>query len=113
MPEKFYKIAVNIPPEFSERLKDAVTCAIEPVYPGYDRTFTEFPVTGTWRSLPGSNPYDGEVGKISTVEETRLEFAVKEDELAHALEAIVSVHPYEEPAIDILPMIGWKDVIRP
>ena len=113
MPEGFYKISVGIPPEFSERLKDAVTAAIEPVYPGYDRAFTEYRTAGTWRPLPGSHPYDGKIMEITTADEMRIEFAVKEKDLAHALEAIVSVHPYEEPAIDVLPMIGWKDIIRP
>lgn len=111
IPTEFYKITVNIPREFMERMMDEVTDHIEPIYPKYDRAFCYWPVTGTWRALPGSNPYLGDIGKIETAEEYRVEFAVKEKDLRNAVEAIRRVHPYEEPAIDVIPMIGWKSVL--
>ncbi len=107
----FYKIAVNVPGEHLEALMDSVTGAIRPMYPGYDRTFNYWPVTGTWRSLPGSHPYDGSIGEVTVAGEVRLEFAVSEVDLGAAIAAILAVHPYEEPAIDVLPMVGWRDVI--
>jgi len=107
-----YKIGVNIPREFLERLMDEITSSTEPLYPKYDRTFMYWPVKGTWRSLPGADPYDGAIGEISVADEMRVEFAVRGDCLEPAIEAIVRVHPYEEPAIDVIPMIGWRDVIR-
>lgn len=110
MSEKLFIVYVGIPPQYSEALKDAVSAAIKPIYPGYDRVFTEFPVKGTWRSLEGSDPYNGEIGKITVAEELRIEFAVKEDDLPAAVNAIRSVHPYEEPGITVIPMIGWKDL---
>jgi len=106
-----YKIAVDIPEEFLQRLMDEVTGSIEPLYPKYDRTFTYWPVKGTWRPLPGSDPYDGTVGDISVADEMRVEFAVRAEHLKSAVEAIVRVHPYEEPAIDVIPMVGWRSVI--
>ncbi|MCL2317809.1 MAG: hypothetical protein FWC44_01960, partial [Methanomassiliicoccaceae archaeon] len=83
------------------------------IYPGYDRAFTIIRSQGTWRSLEGSHPYDGEVGKISVAEELRIEFAISAEDLTEVVQAIRDVHPYEEPAIDIVPMILWKDVIGP
>ena len=103
---------MNIPPEFSDELMDEVTRSIEPLYPKYDRTFYTHPVKGTWRPLPGSDPYDGEIGKVQTADELRIEFAVREEYLQAAVEAVRRVHPYEEPAIDVIPMLGWKSVIR-
>ena len=41
----------------------------------------------------------------------RVEFAVREKDLRPAIKAVRRVHPYEEPAIDVIPMIGWKSVI--
>ena len=111
--ESFYKIAVNIPEGFLERLMDEVTESIEPMYPGYDRTFCHWPVTGTWRPLPGSNPYNGTIGEIEVATEVHVEFAVKEKDLRNAVAAVRRVHPYEEPAIDVIPMIGWKDIVTP
>ncbi len=89
---------------------DRVTDAISPLYPGYDRTFCYWSVTGTWRPLPGSDPYNGCENEITVAKEVRVEFAVRDDELQKAISAIISVHPYEEPAIDIVPMIAWRSV---
>lgn len=82
------------------------------VYPGYDMVFSLADVTGMWRPLDGSDPYNGKIGSLTTAEEIRVEFAVREGDLKRVIESIVSVHPYEEPAIDIIPMIAWKSIIR-
>jgi hypothetical protein len=106
-----YKIGVNIPPEFLDELLDAVNEVMEPLYPGYDRTFCYWLVKGTWRPLEGSDPYDGKVGEISVADETRVEFAVKKKDLERVLSVIAEVHPYEEPAVDVIPMIPWRSII--
>lgn len=108
--ETVYKVAVSVPEDFLEKVMNAVTEAIEPLYPGYDRVFSHWPVTGTWRPLPGSHPYDGIVGRISVEPEVHLEFAVRGEYLYDAVEAVRNAHPYEEPAIDIIPMVAWKSV---
>lgn len=108
---KAYKIGVSVPADHMEILMDRITEVIEPLYPKYDRTFMYWPVKGTWRPLPGSNPFEGTVGEIETADLMRLEFAVKEEDVGKAVKTIADNHPYEEPAIDITPMIPWKDVI--
>jgi len=113
MEPKAYKISVAIPADHKDRLMDAVNSSMTQIYPGYDRAFTVIRSEGTWRSLEGSNPFIGETGKISIVEEVRIEFAITAEDLKDVVQAIRDVHPYEEPAIDILPMILWKDVIGP
>lgn len=106
-----FKIAVNLPLEFLEEMMDAVTASIQPLYPGYDRCFCYWPVTGTWRPLEDSSPFNGTTDEICVAPEMRLEFAVAEEYLEEAVKAVRRVHPYEEPAIDVIPMIPWKDVI--
>ncbi len=106
-----YKVGVNIPPDYLETLMDELNGVMEPLYPNYDRAFSYWPVKGTWRSLEGSNPYDGEVGKISVADEIRLEFAVKSKDITKVIGKIAEIHPYEEPAIDVIPMIAWKEFI--
>ena len=76
---------------------DEVTSSISPLYPGYDRCFSYWPVTGTWRPLEGSHPFIGAPGRIETVEETRVEFAVKEEDLKKAVEAVRRAHPTRSP----------------
>ena len=105
-----FLVRVSIPAEFLQTLMDSINDSMEPLYPHYDRTFCYWPVKGTWRSLPGANPYNGSVGRISVADEMRLEFAVREKDLKNVLDIIVDVHPYEEPVIDVVPMIPWKEV---
>ena len=106
-----FKLTTNASKELLRSLMDEISSSVEPLYPGYDRCFTYWPVTGTWRPLEGSHPYQGEIGKIEVAEEMRLEFAVWEEDLGEAIAAIRRVHPYEEPAIDVIPMIPWKSLI--
>ena len=54
---------------------------------------------------------DGRIGEVTVAEEVRLEFAVLEGDLGAAVDAVRRAHPYEEPAIDVIPMIPWKSVI--
>ena len=110
-PAEVYKVGVNVPEEFLERLMDAINGSMSPVYPKYDRTFSYWRVKGTWRPLEGADPYDGRIGEISVADEIRLEFAVRLEDLESVVSAIHRVHPYEEPAIDVIPMMPWKDLI--
>ncbi|MCL2032158.1 MAG: hypothetical protein FWG96_02670 [Methanomassiliicoccaceae archaeon] len=108
-----YKISVAIPAGYKDELMDAVNDSMQQMYPGYDRAFSVTKTEGTWRSLEGSDPFIGRTGEISVEEELRIDFAIKAEDLRKVVLAIRKVHPYEEPAIDILPMVVWKDVIDP
>jgi len=105
------KISVCIPPEYSETLMDAVTGAIDAVYPGYERAFTVSRVTGTWRPMKGSSPFKGTAGKIETADEAKIEFVIRKSDLKDAVKAIRNIHPYEEPCIDIIEMTDWHSVM--
>ena len=107
---KVFRFSVNVPSEFLDKMMDAITEAIESPYPGYERAFGYAPVTGTWRSLEGSNPYKGKIGEIEVADEIRMEFIVREKDLKVAVAAIRRVHPYEEPAIDIVEMVDWHSL---
>ncbi len=107
-----YKIGVNVPKGTEQGFMDSINGVMRPLYPGYDRCFSWWDVNGTWRPLPGSDPYQGRVGEIETTVETRIEFAVRGEDLEAVVSRIVEIHPYEEPAIDVIPMVPWKDVAR-
>ncbi|MGI6472417.1 MAG: hypothetical protein ACOX1N_05075 [Candidatus Methanomethylophilaceae archaeon] len=107
-----YKIAVCIPEEYVDELTAKINDSMEPLYPGYDMVFSLTEVTGMWRPLEGSNPFIGDTGKISVEKEIKVEFSVRERYLKDVVNTILSVHPYEEPAIDVIPMYGWKGFTR-
>ena len=107
-----YKIVVFIPEEYSERMMTSVNSVIEPFYPGYDMCFSISKVIGTWRPLEGSDPFLGTQGKIERAEELRIEFIIRAEDLEKVLKTILDVHPYEEPAIDVIPCQGWRDFVK-
>jgi hypothetical protein len=105
------KVRVHVPLGSEDAIMDAVDAVMEPVYPGYERVFSVCRATGTWRPVEGSHPFKGETGRIEVADESILEFAVRGRDVRAAVSAIAVAHPYEEPAIDIIPMIGWKELI--
>lgn len=106
-----YKISVAIPADYRDKLLDEINDSMHRMYPGYDRAFSITKTEGTWRSLEGSVPYIGSVGEITVADELRIDFVVKAEDLKEVILAIRRVHPYEEPAIDIIPTLLWKDII--
>ena len=106
-----YRIICFIPENCVTTVKEAVNKNIEPLYPHYDFVFTEMKVQGSWRPLEGANPAEGEIGKICEASEIRLEFCCKEKNLRQAIEAVKKAHPYEEPVIDAVKVLTWKDIL--
>jgi len=72
----------------------------------YDSCTFSVKGTGRFRALEGANPFVGEVGKMEEVEEERIETICEESKLEKALAAIKAAHPYEEPAIDVYPLLN-------
>lgn len=112
MSEKIYGIEVCVPPEALDALMDAIDEVLEPLYPGYSRCFSYFPSKGTWRTEEGAHPYNGETGEITVADEYRLKFVCREKDLGKVLETIDRVHPYEEPAVDVIPQIAWRSLLH-
>ena len=61
-------------------------------------------VSRCWPVFPGnsSNPHIGSVGMIEQVDEWRIEMLVSEIVLEPVKNALYDVHPYEEPAFDLI-----------
>ena len=71
-------------------------------------TFCSFSSKGVGRFLPGENahPAIGEVGKLESVEEERIEVVCEKDLASLVVDAIKAVHPYEEVAFDVYPLLN-------
>ena len=65
---------------------------------------------GRYRPLEGANPTIGEVGKSEQVEEERIETLCPLNKAKAVIEAIKKVHPYEEVAFDIIPLLEEEDL---
>jgi hypothetical protein len=61
--------------------------------------------TGTYVPETGANPYQGSLGKFEEAEEDRLEAIVPRRALSAVLREVLAVHPYEEVAYDVYPLV--------
>jgi dinuclear metal center YbgI/SA1388 family protein len=96
------KLVVFVPTGDAARLLDALAEAGAGQVGDYERCAWTTTGTGTFRPLPGASPAIGAVGRVETVEETRLELVLPRARRSRVLRALLSAHPYEEPAYDVL-----------
>ncbi len=95
------KLTVFIPEPHLERVKTALFAAgAGATHPGYDHCCWQTPGQGQFRPLPDSAPFIGQAGKIETVAEYRVEMLCPAAAKAAVTAALLTAHPYEQPAYD-------------
>jgi len=99
--EKIFKFSFYVPREYVDKVKEAIFSAGAGVIGNYDRASFSIDGIGTFRPLENTHPFIGEKGKVSQVEETKVETIVRERYLQDVVGALLKAHPYEEPAYDI------------
>jgi len=98
------KLEIFVPQQYALTIRDELAKIGVGRIGNYDHCAAISSVTGYFRPLEGANPFEGEIGKISEVAEYKLEVNCKRELVDEALKAIKSVHPYEEPLINIFPL---------
>lgn len=100
------KMEIFIPQTHLEVLQKALQSVDAGHIGSYDSCLSYSPVTGCWRPLEGSTPYIGTSGEISTEPELKVEVTCLTARVKETLAAVKSVHPYEEPVINVIPLYG-------
>lgn len=59
---------------------------------------------GTFRAREGCHPFCGEIGELHTEREVRIETILPAYKQTAVMRALLSAHPYEEPAFDFYPL---------
>jgi hypothetical protein len=106
MESKFVKIAVYVPSSHAEKVREALAIGGAGHIGKYDFCSFTTKGIGRFRALKGAKPFIGKAGKIEKVAEERIETICLKKSLKKVLAAIRAVHPYEEPAIDIFPLLN-------
>lgn len=70
----------------------------------YDSCLSYHTVTGVWRPLENTKPYNGTQDELCRAEELKVEVICRCDRLEQTIRAVKAVHPYEEPVINIIPL---------
>lgn len=105
------KIVFFVPKNDCEKVKMAMFHAGGGTIGDYD--YCAFESLGVGQFKPGSstNPAIGKVGEVERVEEMRVEMICQEAYLTSCLKALVEAHPYEEPAIDVIEVLDYKNFL--
>lgn len=98
------KIVCYVPHSHAEVVRDTMWHAGGGVIGDYDCCSFNLPGHGTFRATPDCNPFVGEIGQLHTEPETAVSMVVPSFKLPAVIRQMLSVHPYEEPAYDVLPM---------
>ena len=103
--EELVKMSVFVPRGHEERVMEALF-RFSGVVGNYRDCSFQTGGTGTFTPLAGARPFLGKIGSREYAEETRLEVLVRRERLSAAVNALLSVHPYEEPAYDLYPLLN-------
>lgn len=106
MNTKYVKIIVYVPSSHAEDVRKALAESGAGHIGAYDYCSFTVKGTGRYRGGPDTKPFIGEPGRLEKIEEERIETICPLKKLEEVLKAIKRVHPYEEPAIDIYPLLN-------
>jgi hypothetical protein len=99
------KLVVFVPPQALDDVRDAVFAAGAGRIGDYERCSWYTEGTGTFYGGESTDPSVGEKWREERVPELRLETVFPEERTDEVIAALRSVHPYEEPAFDIYPLL--------
>ena len=105
------KIFVTVPIENTQEVRDAVCKAGAGIIGEYSYCTTCVKSIGTFIPNDNSKPYIGKNNKLEYVEEDKLEVICDIQKAKHVITELRKVHPYEEPAIDIVPLIDENSLV--
>lgn len=93
-----------------EELREAICSEGAGIIGNYSYCTMTTKCIGTFIPGNNANPYLGEKNKLEFVEEEKLEVICDINIVKKVLNKLRQVHLYEEPAIDIIPLIDENDL---
>lgn len=99
------KIIVTIPIESVSEVRKSICEVGAGIIGNYTHCSMSTKCVGTFKPNDDANPYIGENNKLEFVDEEKLEVVCDVDNVKNVILKLKEVHPYEEPAIDIVPLL--------
>lgn len=103
------KIVVTIPVKNVNEVRNAVCEVGAGMIGNYSYCTSSTKSIGTFKPNDKANPYIGEKNNLQFIEEETLEFVCNIDKVKKVITKLREIHPYEEPAINIVPLIDEED----
>ena len=98
------KLEIFVPESHLKAVQEALWSVDAGHIGNYDHCLSYSPVTGCWRSLPGTTPFLGAENELSTEPELKVEVVCRRERVREAVEAVRAAHPYEEPVVNVIPL---------
>ena len=102
------KLIVFVPREALDVVRDALFAAGAGRIGDYERCSWYTAGTGTFLAREGAEPTTGEVGREEHVRELRVETVVPVECADAVVRALLDVHPYEEVAFELYPLVDLE-----
>lgn len=107
---KQVKIVVFVPKTHTDVVRQAMGNAGAGKIGNYSHCSYSSDGVGRYKPLDGAKPFIGAVGKSEEVAEERIEFVCDKSKVKEVVAAMRKVHPYEEVAFDIYPLLSESDL---
>ncbi|GAB5418155.1 MAG: Nif3-like dinuclear metal center hexameric protein [Crocinitomicaceae bacterium] len=107
--EVLSKLICYIPMEHSEKVSQAIFDAGAGSIGDYDECGFQTNGQGTFRPNNAAKPFIGAAGERSSVEEVKFEAVCSNHKLSQVVSAMIAVHPYEEVAYEVFPMLNTNN----
>ena len=104
------KIVVTSPIENTDEIRLALGNAGAGLIGNYSHCTISTKCIGTFKGNEESDPVIGTKNNLEKVEEVKIEVQCDIEKIKEVLAKLREVHPYEEPAIDIIPLINESDL---
>jgi len=106
----YVKIRVAVPVKDADKIREVLGKSEAGVQGKYEYTSGSWQQTGRFRGMPGSKPAIGKPGILEEVQEVVIETLCHKDKVRQVVAAVRKAHPYEEPAIDIIPRLEVEEI---
>lgn len=99
------QITVTVPHDYVKTVLNAIWSIGAGVIGNYTNCSLSTKCIGTFKPNSQATPFIGNNNSLEHVEEEQIEVTCNINEVKKVVEKIREVHPYEEPAINIVPLI--------
>lgn len=109
--DALFKLVTFVPEKYADTLRTALFNAGAGCIGNYDSCSYNLHGEGSFRATEGCVPFCGEIGDLHFEKEIRIETILPAFRKASVTRALLSVHPYEEPAFDFYPLANTWDQV--
>ncbi|MFH0956157.1 MAG: hypothetical protein V1801_03035 [Candidatus Falkowbacteria bacterium] len=99
----YVKILVSVPAKDAKKIRQALGRAGAGVQGNYEFCSGSIRQIGRFKPNKGAQPAIGKIGSIKEVKEELIHVICRKNLAEKVIVEIKKAHPYEEPAIDIIP----------